>query len=132
MAIQKVCHLLLLPPSFLQLASDVDKYSRKQRERERKKKSQFMTGLSSSFHLLFAEQRYIVGMKSILKTNAMNALWSAELLLGFDGGANERTAAEYVAFWVVVGILYFSKAKFEKGLLYFLGKDFFYADIFGL
>ena len=91
MAIQKVCHLLLLPPSFLQLASDVDKYSRKQRERERKKKSQFMTGLSSSFHLLFAEQRYIVGMKSILKTNAMNALWSAELLLGFDGGANERT-----------------------------------------
>ena len=96
-----------------------------------------MTGLSSSFHLLFTEQRYIVGMKSILKTNAMNALWSAELLLGFDGGANERTAAEqakkiHVAFWVVVGILYFSKAKFEKGLLYFLGKDFFYADIFGL
>ena len=50
----------------------------------------------------------------------MNALWSAELLLGFDGGANERTAAEqakkiHVAFWVVVvGILYFSKAKFEK------------------
>ena len=77
-----------------------------------------MTGLSSSFHLLFAEQRYIVGMKSILKTNAMNALWSAELLLGFDGGANERIAAEqakkiHVAFWVVVGIL-FSKAKFEK------------------
>ena len=137
MAIQKVCHLLLLPPSFLQLASDVDKYSRKQRERK-EEKSQFMTGLSSSFHLLFAEQRYIVGMKSILKTNAMNALWSAELLLGFDGGANERTAAEqakkiHVAFWVVVvGILYFSKAKFEKGLLYFLGKDFFYADIFGL
>ena len=89
MAIQKVCHLLL-PPSFLQLASDVDKYSRKQRERK-EEKSQFMTGLSSSFHLLFAEQRYIVGMKSILKTNAMNALWSAELLLGFDGGANERT-----------------------------------------
>ena len=117
MAIQKVCHLLL-PPSFLQLASDVDKYSRKQRERK-EEKSQFMTGLSSSFHLLFAEQRYIVGMKSILKTNAMNALWSAELLLGFDGGANERTAAEqakkiHVAFWVVVGILYFSKAKFEK------------------
>ena len=78
-----------------------------------------MTGLSSSFHLLFAEQRYIVGMKSILKTNAMNALWSAELLLGFDGGANERIAAEqakkiHVAFWVVVGILYFSKATFEK------------------
>lgn len=38
MAIQKVCHLLLLPPSFLQLASDVDKYSRKQREKGRKKK----------------------------------------------------------------------------------------------
>ena len=38
----------------------------------------------------------------------------------------------HVAFWVAVGILYFSKAKFEKGLLYFLGKDFFYADIFGL
>ena len=65
MAIQKVCHLLLLPPSFLQLASDVDKYSRKQRERK-EEKSQFMTGLSSSFHLLFAEQRYIVGMKSRL------------------------------------------------------------------
>ena len=127
MAIQKVCHLLLLPPSFLQLASDVDKYSRKQRERK-EEKSQFMTGLSSSFHLLFAEQRYIVGMKSILKTNAMNALWSAELLLGFDGGANERTAAEqakkiHVAFWVLVGILYFSKAKFEKKVFsIFLGR----------
>ena len=84
MAIQKLCHiLLLLLPSFLQLlaSSDVDKYSRKQREKGRKK-SQFMTGLSSSFHLLFTEQRYIVGMKSILKTNAMNALWSAQLLLG--------------------------------------------------
>ena len=88
-----------------------------------------MTGLSSSFHLLFAEQRYIVGMKSILKTNAMNALWSAELLLGFDGGANERTAAEqakkiHVAFWVVVGILYFSKAKFEKRFSLFSWEGF--------
>ena len=113
MAIQKVCHLLLLPPSFLQLASDVDKYSRKQRERK-EEKSQFMTGLSSSFHLLFAEQRYIVGMKSILKTNAMNALWSAELLLGFDGGANERTAAEQRRFTLHFGWWWWEFSTFQK------------------
>ena len=76
-----------------------------------------MTGLSSSFHLLFTEQRYIVGMKSILKTNAMNALWSAQLLLGggdvengwmMEARTNEQQQRQakkiHVAFWVV-GIL---------------------------